>query len=86
MPIEAGTVTYSAFSFGEPPGPDSSGSLATVTLLPQAAGESELRLQNVQVLNTVPETIPVGLQHGRVIVVAQPAHPPRGRSHFGFTF
>jgi len=71
---EAGTVTYSAFSFGEPPGPDGSGALATVSLLPQAAGESQLRLQNVQVLNTVPVTIPVGLQHGHVTVVAQRFH------------
>ena len=73
---EAGTVTFGALSFGKPAGPDGSGVLATVSLLPQAVGESELRLQNVQVLNTVPEGIPVGLQHGHVTVVAQHFHQP----------
>jgi len=66
---DAGTVTFGAFSFGEPPGPDGSGVLATLSLSPQSVGESNFHLQNVQLVNTIPEEIPVGAQDGRATVL-----------------
>lgn len=51
------------------PGPDRSGVLATISLSPQAKGESDFHLQNVQVTNTVSEAIPVELQDGHVTVL-----------------
>ena len=66
---DAGMATFGAFSFGEPPGPDGSGVLATLFLSPQSTGESNLHLQNVQVVNTIPEEIPVEAQDGRVTVL-----------------
>jgi len=64
----AGTITFGAFSFGDPPGPDGSGVLATVSFSPQAEGVSNLHLQDVQVTNTVPNNITVDLQDGQVTV------------------
>jgi hypothetical protein len=64
----AGTMTFGAYSVGTEPAPDGSGVLATLTLSPQASGESDLHLQNVQVGNTVPEAIPVSTQDGHVRV------------------
>jgi hypothetical protein len=66
---ETGTLTFGGFSFGEPPGPNGSGLLATITFSPQAEGESALHLQSVQVTNTVPEEIAVGQQDGQVTVL-----------------
>ena len=66
---EAGTVTFGAFSFGEPPAPDGSGVLATISFSPQAEGESNLHLHNVKVTNTAAEVIPVELQDGHITVV-----------------
>jgi len=65
---EAGMVTFGAYSFGTEPAPDGSGVLATLTLSPQASGESNLHMQNVQVANTVPEAIPISTQDGHVRV------------------
>ena len=66
---EAGTVAFGAFGFGEPPGPDESGVLATRSLSPQAGGESDLHLQNVQATNTSSAVIRIELQDGRVTVL-----------------
>jgi hypothetical protein len=68
MDNDAGTVTFGAFSFGDSPGPDGSGVLATITFSPQAMGGSDLHLQDVQVTDTDPQEIPVGLQDGHVTV------------------
>ena len=65
---EAGTIVFGAFSFGEQTGASGSGVLATVSFSPQAEGESDLHLQTVQVMNLVPEMIPVELQDGCVTV------------------
>jgi N-acetylneuraminic acid mutarotase len=64
----AGTMTFGAYSVGTEPGAEGSGVLAMLTLTPQASGESDLHLQNVQVGNTVPEAIPVSTQDGHVRV------------------
>ena len=66
---ETGTVTFGGFSFGDQPGPDGSGMLATISFSPQATGESNLHFQNVQATNTVPEEIPTDPQDGHVTVL-----------------
>jgi len=66
---EAGTLTFGGFSFGDQPGPDGSGVLATISFMPQAPGESNLHLQDVQVTNTVPDEIPTNTQDGHVTVL-----------------
>ena len=63
---EAGTVAFGAFSFGEPPAPDGSNVLATISFSPQAEGEGDLHLQDVKVTNLVLELIPLELQDGHV--------------------
>jgi len=65
---QLGTVSFGAASFGEQAGPDGSGVLATITFSPQAAGGSDLHLQNVQVTDTVTDMISVDLQDGQVTV------------------
>ena len=74
---EAGTVTFGALSFGEPAGPNGSDVLATVSFSPQAVGESNLLLQNVQVLNTVPEKIPIETRDGHVAVLESHLRRPQ---------
>jgi len=63
-----GTVTFGAASFGEPPGPNGSGVLATISFSPQTQGISDLHLQGVQVTDTTPDSIAVDLQDGQVTV------------------
>ena len=65
---DTGTVAFGAGSYGTPPGPDGSGVLATISFSPQAEGESNLHLQNVQVTDTVPNPISVDLQDGSITV------------------
>ena len=64
----AGTVAFGAFSFGEPLGADGSGMLATISFSPQAGGQSNLHLQDVQATDTTPDPISVYLQDGQVTV------------------
>jgi len=59
---EAGTVAFGAYSVGTEPVPEGSGVLATLTLSPQASGESDLHLHDVQAANTIPEAIHVILK------------------------
>jgi len=66
---QAGTVLFGGFSYGASLGPGGSGVLATISFSPQTGGESDLHLQNVQAMNTVPEVIPLELQDGHVTVV-----------------
>ena len=54
---QVGTVLFGGFSFGEPPGPDGSGVVATISFSPQAEGESDLQLQGVRVTDTAAEVI-----------------------------
>ncbi len=65
----AGTITFGAASFGDQPGPDGSGALATISFSPQATGASSLHLQDVQVTDTVTNPIYVNLQDGQVTVM-----------------
>ncbi len=72
-----GTVDFGAFSYGEQAGADGSDVLATVSFSPQAVGESNLLLQNVQVLNTVPEKIPIETRDGHVAVLESHLRRPQ---------
>ena len=65
---ETGTLIFGAGSYRTLPGPDGSGVLATISLSPQAEGESNLHLQSVQVTDIVPNPISVDLQDGHVTV------------------
>jgi hypothetical protein len=48
----AGKLTFGAFSFGSQPGPNGTGTLATITFAAIGAGSSPLDLQNSQVTDT----------------------------------
>jgi hypothetical protein len=69
----AGRATYGGTIIGACAGPSGDGVLATVTLDPQAAGESDLTLENEQLMDTdnppAPIT-PVDLYHGHVTVTS----------------
>ena len=65
---EVGTINFGAASYGEQPGPDGSGVLATISFSPQTEGASDLHLQSMQVTDTVPDPISVDLQDGQVTV------------------
>jgi len=65
---EAGRVTFGAFSFGSQPGPDGNGALAIVTLSPRLTGQSPLRLENVQIVDTRGRGQEVTIEDGRVTV------------------
>ena len=65
---EAGRVTFGAFSFGSQPGADGGGALAVVTLGSRLTGESPLRLENVQMVDTRGRVQEVTIENGRVVV------------------
>ena len=71
---DAGTVTFGAFSFGSQPGASRDGVLATLTLRSQAAGNSILDMQQVQVTDTVGRSQALRLEGGRVTVEAAGEH------------
>ena len=67
----AGRLTYGGLIVGSCTGPSGDGAVATVTLRPMDVGESDLTLENEQLLNTdnPPDPItPVSLHHGHVTV------------------
>jgi hypothetical protein len=64
----AGRTTFGAFSFGLTAGPDGSGVLAVVTLIPKSADESPLNLENTQVTDSSGAIIPASLQNGTIVV------------------
>jgi hypothetical protein len=68
-----GRVTYGGTIMGVCAGPSGDGVLATVTFHPEVAGESDLILENEQLMNTdnPPAPImPVNLYHGHVTVTS----------------
>jgi hypothetical protein len=68
----AGTLTFGGFSYGSGSGASGSGTLATITLQPQAAGDSALAFQNVQLRDSLNSEIPADPQGGSVQVVTYP--------------
>ena len=66
---EAGTAAFGAATSGPQPGPDGSGMLATIHLSPRAFGTSDLHLQDLLVLDTGGDTIPVSKEDSRVTVL-----------------
>ena len=65
---DAGEMTYGAFTFGEDPGPDGNGVLATIIFTAQSEGSSALDLTNVQVTDINGDVIPVDVIDGQVQV------------------
>lgn len=70
--IEAGKVTYGAFSFGDSAGPEGSGPLAVITLTARAGGQTPLGLQNVQVVDVGGVRIPVTTAGATMVVSGTP--------------
>lgn len=70
----AGQATFGAFTYGNAPGASGGGILATITLIPQANGESVLSLQNPQMTDTAARLIPVTVTDGRAIVSQCPKY------------
>lgn len=69
----AGSVTYGAYSFGDGPGPNGDGVLATITLQATSVGTSTLHLKNVVVTNTTGGPISARVEDGEVVVGTSPA-------------
>ncbi len=74
---EAGRALFGAFSFGDPPGPDGSGVLAIVTLVVKGPGQSELTLDDVEVVDTSGAQIAVKVEGDTMIVSEGPAAQPQ---------
>lgn len=73
--IEAGKAVYGAFSFGDTAGPDGSGILATIMLKAKAGGQTFLKLQNAQVVDTGGTRISVSTEEATMIVSGTPPAP-----------
>jgi hypothetical protein len=71
-----GTTVFGAASFGEPPGADGSGVLATITCVARGAGSSALQLRDVQVLDTQAARGSATLEDGQVVVGGAGAAAP----------
>lgn len=69
-----GRATFGAFTYGNAPGASGSGVLASVILVPQAAGQSTLTFPSIQVTDTDARLIPVGTSHGIVIIAQCPPY------------
>ena len=63
-----GRTAFGAASFGDGPGPSGAGVLATVTCVAQGQGNTALKLQEVQVLDTKLGELPITVEEGRVVV------------------
>ncbi len=67
-----GRVIFGGYSLGTQPGPSGTGVLATVTLSPQDAGQTDLILQNSQVVDISGSTMEVTNQNGHITVTECP--------------
>ena len=67
---DAGEMTFGAFTFGENPGPDGDGVLATIILTAQSEGISALDLTDVQVTDINGDVIPIDVLDGQIQVGA----------------
>ena len=65
-----GKITFAGFSLGIASGPSGSDILATVTLIVQGLGDTVLKLENIQITNTMGFTQPVVTVHNGVIIVS----------------
>lgn len=70
---EAGVAVFGAATFGEAPGPDGSGVLATVTCTARNEGRTPLRLQAVQVSDTEATPMSAETEDGLLVVTADAA-------------
>jgi hypothetical protein len=68
---ETGSLVYAVASFGNQPGPDGSGVLATITWTPQAEGKTTLDLKNVKVMDINANEIPVIEEDGEINVTTR---------------
>ncbi|MBN1888717.1 MAG: S8 family serine peptidase [Thermoflexales bacterium] len=69
----SGRLSFGGVSYGAAPGASGSGTLATITFSPQAAGSASLALANVQLRDTLNSQIPDDPQAGQIQVVHYPA-------------
>lgn len=77
---EEGVAAFAAATFGDSPGADGSGVLATIACNARGAGSSALTLQDVSAMDTSAGVIEVRVQEGQVTVAeaaAQPNSPTR---------
>ena len=65
---ESGQARFGVFSLGHAPGVSGSGQVLAIRMVAQGGGDTLLHLQDVQVLNTIPEIIPTRTEDGRVRV------------------
>lgn len=65
---EEGVAAFAAASFGDSPGADGSGVLATIACTGRAQGSSALVLQNVSMMDTAAGVIAVEMEEGQVVV------------------
>jgi general secretion pathway protein D len=65
-----GRVTFGAFTFGTAPGPNGSGTLATITIQPRAAGITALHLENLGLADTASNPIASIGDDGQVEITA----------------
>ncbi len=75
--IEAGRALFGAFSFGDAAGPEGDGVLAVVTLAAKGPGTSELRLEDVQVVDVAGNRIATQVESGSIRITGTPAAQPK---------
>lgn len=75
---EEGTALLGAATFGDAPGPDGSGLLATITCVARGEGSSALSLQGVQVVDTGATAKSVEVESGQVVVEEGDNRHPTG--------
>lgn len=75
--IEAGRALFGAFSFGNAAGPEGDGALAVVTLAAKKPGTSELRLEDVQVVDVAGNRIPTQVEDGSIRITGTPVARPK---------
>jgi len=78
--VENGRALFGAFSFGDAPGPNGNGVLAVVTLVAKGPGESELRLDDVQVVDIAGNRIPATVENGSIRITGTPVAQPKEAS------
>jgi subtilisin family serine protease len=67
-----GRVTFGGIGYGSGSGANGSGTLATLTFSPQAAGTTGLAFENEQLRDSLNSEIPAGTQPGQVQIVHYP--------------
>ena len=70
---KAGKVTLGAITFGNDPGSDGTGALATIALTTQGVGISPLDLQDIEVFDTTGASQEVTAENGTVVAGGAPS-------------